>query len=142
MKYILTALTIVLVLGIGAIVMRQPAVASASVYNATNIQVATTTGRVAVTTSTRLLATTTSVLGPSYTRVYATICNANANPVYLALDADQPASLANSTYVIAAAAGYSACYEITDRNQYQGSITASSTNETSTAVTFSDYVQQ
>ena len=42
---------------------------------------------------------------------------------------------------IAAAAGYNACYEVTDRNQYSGSITASSTNQTATAITVKDYVQ-
>lgn len=112
---------------------------------ATSIGVATTTAATAVTTSTRLLATTTNALGngTSYTRVYASICNPNANPVYLNLDGDKLAnsSTGNVTTVIAAAAGYNACYEVTDRNQYSGSITASSTNQTSTTVLVKDYVQ-
>ena len=115
--------------------------AHASIYNGTVLSTATTSTAIAVTSSTRLLATTTSTTGTSYTRVYATICNANANPVFLNLDRDNAASLTNATYVIAAAAGYSVCYEITDRNMYQGSITASSTNQTSTTVQVTDYVQ-
>lgn len=106
------------------------------------LQTATTTGSVAVTSSVRLLATTTNPLNPSasYTRIYATICNANSNPVYISLNGDKGASLTNATAVIAAAAGYDACFEVTDRNPYTGSITASSTNQTSTTVTYSDYV--
>lgn len=100
---------------------------------------ATTTGSVAVTTSTRVMATTTSPNG-LYQRVYATICNPNANPVHLSMNNDKPASFTNTTVVIAAAAGYSACYEITDRNGYNNSIQASSTNQTSTTITWSEYV--
>lgn len=118
---------------------------NANPYNATAIGAATTTNAIAVTTSTRILASTTNPVGTpgftSFTRVYATVCNPNANPVYLSLNGDNLASISKSTYVIAAAAGYSTCYEITDRNMYQGSVTASSTNQTSTTVTVSDYVQ-
>lgn len=115
----------------------------AAVYNATVIQVATTTARTAITTSARIMATTTNTVGTGYTRVYAVICNPNANPVYLNLDGDKVADLPGGavTTVIAAAAGYNACYEITDRNQYSGSVTASSTAETSTAITVKQYVQ-
>lgn len=107
---------------------------------------ATTSSAVAVTTSTRILATTTNPLDPnnSYTRVYTSICNPNANPVALNLDSDLPANqpLGRTTVFIAAAAGYDACYEITERNPYQGSITASSTNQTSTIINVKDYVSK
>lgn len=116
-----------------------------AVADATNIGVATTSAPVTVTTSTRLLATTTNALGngTSYTRVYATICNPSATLVYVNLNADRPASgpLGRYSNVIGAAAGYSACMEITDRNLTQGSIQASSTNETSTVITVQEYVQ-
>lgn len=112
-------------------------------FQVTAIGVATTSTAVAVTTSTRALATTTNANGngTSYTRTYATICNPNANPVYLRMDGDKPASNTSAVAVIAAAAGYNVCYEITDRNQYSGSITASSTGETSTSVLVTQYVQ-
>lgn len=101
---------------------------------------ATTTNAIAVTSSTRALATTTNALNDSnsHPRVYATICNPNANPVYLNLDRDKVASIGANTYIIAAAAGYNVCQEITN---YSGSITASSTGETSTTITVKDYVQ-
>ncbi len=120
--------------------------AEAAVFNATNIQVATTSAATAVTTSTRIFATTTNPLDPSqsYTRVYATICNPNANPVFLNFNGDKAANLPTGqvTVVIAAAAGYNTCFEMTDRNQYQGSVTASSTNQTSTTITAQQFVQQ
>lgn len=115
--------------------------AHASIYNGTVIGTATTTTAVAVTNSVTVLATTTSTTGPSYTRVYATICNGNANPVFLNMNNGNKASLTNAVYIIAAAAGYNACFEVTDRNMYQGSIAASSTNETSTTVNVTQYVQ-
>lgn len=112
----------------------------------TNIgSVATTSSRTSVTTSARILSTTTNATDPSnsYVRVYASICNPNANPVFLNLDGDKVtnSSTGGFTTVIAAAAGYSACYEITDRNQYLGSITASSTNQTATVISAKEYVQ-
>lgn len=109
----------------------------------TSIGAATTSTSVSVTSSTRLLATTTNIEsdGNSRIRVYATICNPNANPVYVNLDHDKPASLSKATVVIAAAAGYNVCYEITDRNQYSGSITASSTAQTATSVIVKEYTQ-
>lgn len=96
----------------------------------------------AVTSSTRILATTTNALGTgtSYTRVFASICNPSTNPVVILMNQDKPASLTAANAVIASAAGYSSCYEITDRNQYSGSITASSTNQTSTSVFVTEYV--
>ena len=117
--------------------------AHANVFTATNIQAATTTISVSVTSSTRIMATTSNPLDPSasYSRVYATICNPNANPVFLSLNFDKPATLASSTFVIASAAGFQSCYEITDRNQYNGSITASSSNQTATTIFGSQYVQ-
>lgn len=107
----------------------------------TSIGVATTSAVTAITSSARILSTTTNTVGSSYTRVYATICNPNANPVYLSLDGDKAASATHYTTVIAAAAGYNACYEINDRNQYSGSVTASSTNQTSTTISATEYVQ-
>ena len=115
--------------------------AGASIYTGTILQKATTSAAVTVTSSTRILATTTSITGDtSYTRVYASICNPSNVIVYLRMDQDKAASNANGI-PIAAAAGYSACYEITDRNMYQGSVKASSTSETSTSVIVNDYVQ-
>lgn len=112
----------------------------ASYFNGTIIGAATTSTAVAVTSSTRLVATTTGTGDTSYTRVYSVICNPNANPVFISLNNDKAASKTSATYVIAAAAGYNVCYEITDRNMYQGSITASSTNETSTTLNVASYV--
>lgn len=113
---------------------------SLGAQNIPALSVATTSTSVAVTVSARLLATTTSAeVANSYQRAYATICNPNTNPVYLLLDGDKPASKTKATYVIAAAAGYDACFRLTDI-VYNGSITASSTNETSTIVTVSSYV--
>lgn len=120
---------------------------SASPITATTIGTATTTAAVAVTSSTRILATTTNPLAQpgvgSFTRVYATICNPSSTLVYLNLDGDKltSAPLGKFSTVIAAAAGYNACFEITDRNLTQGSITASSTNQTSVNITVQDYVQ-
>jgi hypothetical protein len=106
------------------------------------LQTATTSGSVSVTTSTRLMATTSNPQDASnqWTRIYATVCNPNANPVYLALDGDQPASLANSTYVIAAAAGYDVCFTL-ENTGYNGSITASSTNQSATVINYMQYTQ-
>lgn len=111
----------------------------------TAINNATTSSAITVTSSTRVLSTTTSPTDPtnSFTRVYASICNPSATLVYLNVNRDQPASVpaGHVTAVIAAAAGYNACFEITDRNLYQGSVQASSTNQTSATVYVSDYVQ-
>lgn len=110
------------------------------------LSVATTSAAFSVTTSARVLATTTNPTDPanSYVRDFASICNPNANPVALLLNADKPANGPSGrvTVWIAAAAGYDACYEITDRNQYMGSVTASSTNQTATSITVIDYVHQ
>lgn len=110
--------------------------------NAPAISVATTSTAVAVTSSTRLVASTTAPGAiTQYTRGYLSICNPNANPVYILLDGDKPASATKATAVIAAAAGYNVCYELTDAKMiYNGSVTASSTNQTSTTVTVADYV--
>lgn len=118
-------------------------VSEASPADATRIDIATTSAAVSVTSSQRILATTTSLTGTSYTRVYATICNPSSTIVYVNLDGDKAASSAggNFTTVIAAAAGYDACYEITDRNLYMGSVTASSTNQTAATIYVKDYVQ-
>lgn len=136
-------LTSLLIVFSALVLFERPEPLAAASPFANSIGNATTSTTVSVTTSQRLLATTTNTVGDgnSRTRVYATICNPNANPVYLYLGHDEPASLTNATYVLAAAAGYNVCYEITDRNQYSGSITASSTNQTATVVTVSEYTQ-
>jgi len=125
------------------LVLFPPQSVRASGVSATPIGVATTSAAFSVTTSSRVLATTTNTVGTGYTRVYATICNPNANPVALNLDGDKAANAVTGqlTIWIGAAAGYNTCYEVTDRNQYSGSITASSTNQTATGITVKDYVQ-
>lgn len=136
---------VILALCISAVLLfsQTTSVASATGPFYTNLAVnATTTQSFSVTSSTRILATSTSGIGQSYTRVYASICNPNANPVYLNMNADQVASSsAGYTTVIAAAAGYNACYEITDRNTYNGSVQASSTNQTATVISVQQFVQ-
>lgn len=106
------------------------------------MSVATTSAAFSVTTSTRVLGTTTNTGGTGYTRAYAVICNPNSNPVYINIDADKAANAAGSfTYVIAAAAGYNACYELTgNQMKNSGSITASSTNQTATTISVKEYV--
>lgn len=110
------------------------------------LSAATTSKSQAITSSARILATTSNPTGvpgvTSFSRSYTSICNPNANPVYLNMNEDKPAnaSTGGATTVIAAAAGYNACFEITDRNKYNGSITASSTNQTSTTILVTDYV--
>lgn len=140
-SFVLLALATVSVFAFFLLEGRAPKT-QASVYNATAISVATTSTSVAVTGSgsVQVLASTTSLTGTSYTRVYATLCNATANPVYISLNGDKPTATGVGTAVIAAAAGYNACYEITDRNQYSGSIRASST-VASTNISAVEYVQ-
>lgn len=122
----------------------QPKVEAVGSIN-TVIGTATTTAATSITTSARIMATTTNPTDPtnSYNRVYAIVCNANANPVWLNIDGDKAANLPGGavTVPIAAAAGYNVCYEFTDRNQYNGSVTASSTNGTATTITVKQYVQ-
>ena len=102
--------------------------ARASYFNGTVISAATTTAATSLTTSTRVLATTTNTLGTGYTRVYASICNPSATIVALGMNQDKPlTATTQATVFIGAAAGYSVCYEITDRNMYSGSVVASST---------------
>ena len=112
---------------------------------ATSIGVATSSVATSVTTSTRIAATTTNALGDgtSYTRVYATICTQSTNPVAINLDQDKLANgtTGKVTAWIGVAAGYNSCYEITDRNQYSGAITASSTSQAAALVTVKEYVQ-
>lgn len=113
-----------------------------TIYQGPYLQTATTSTSVSVTVSTRILATTTNPIYPdgSFNRIYATICNPNANPVYINMDGDKSAGIANVTAIIAAAAGYNACFEINDRNPYNGSVTASSTNQTATVISVKEYV--
>lgn len=109
---------------------------------ATNLgYTATTTANIGVAGSTRILATSTNPSDPtnSYNRVYASICNPSANLVYLRLDGDKRAASTTATTIIGAAAGYNVCYEITDKNMYNGSVQASST--VSSLVNVSEYVQ-
>lgn len=150
-----TSINIILPLAIAAasialafvLVADRPTPAFGMSPSATVIGSATTTAATSITTSARIMATTTNPTGnpgtTSFTRVYAVICNPNTNPVWLNLDNDKAANLTsgNVTTVIAAAAGYDACFEITDRNLYQGSVTASSTAETATTITVKQYVQ-
>lgn len=109
--------------------------------NTQTLGVATTSESNSVTVSERILATTTNPTDATgnYNRYYATVCNPNANPVYLNLDEDKPATAASVTVVIAAAAGYDACYSFTN---YHGSVTASSTNGTATTISVKQYVRQ
>lgn len=135
---------VALVLGAYSVFQTSPK-AEAVGYAVTSIGAATTTAAINVTSSTRILATTTNALGngTSYTREYAVICNPSATPVYISLNNDKITDVPSGkfTTVIAAAAGFNACYEIQDFNQYSGSITASSTNQTSVIVQVADYVQ-
>jgi len=128
---------------IGILLFKNPVpVQSASFVNAPAFTQATTSAGVAVTSSTRILATTTNPLDPtnSYTRAYAIICNpSTSTPVYLRMDRDKPASLTTGI-PIASIEGFQSCYEITDKMLYQGSVTASSTNQTSVTVTVNQYV--
>ena len=92
----------------------------ASLYNGVVFTNATTSTSYSINGigSTRVLATTTNPLDPanSYTRVWASLCNPNATLVYINLNNDKPVNASSTTAVIGAAAGYNACYEITDRN--------------------------
>lgn len=106
-------------------------------FMSTNIgYVATTSTATAVSTSVRILATTTGPVA-SFSRVYASICNTGATSIGLRLDGDKPVNLSTSGGILVAAG---ACYEITDRNQYHGSVTASSTSGTN-VVEAVEYVQ-
>lgn len=137
------SLIAIALLGFAFIATRDVQTASgASITQFLNLGSATTSAAFAVTTSTRVAATTTSTTGTSYQRVYAVICNGNANPVAINMNSDvrTNSSTGAMTTWIAAAAGYNACFEITDRNGYNGSITASSTNQTSTTITVQEYV--
>lgn len=112
----------------------------------TTIGVATTSVATSVTTTTRIVATSTNPLDPtnSFIRIYATICTQSTNPVAINLDQDKPANGTTGavTAWIGAAAGYNTCYEITGRNLYNGSITASSTSQAAAIVTVKQYVQE
>lgn len=108
--------------------------------SATVLSVATTSTAYSVTgaANIRILATTT---GSGLTRSFASICNPSANIVYLNLNRDRLVSASSSVVMIGAAAGYQACYEITDRNLYQGSVQASSTTAGPVSVFVTDYVE-
>ena len=135
MKLTLTNALIVIavalaVLATGTVLFGGQRTVQGAAFQATNITAATTTNAFSFTTSTRVLATSTkdtygNITG--YTRVYATICTRSATPIALAFANDANVSSTNSVAFIAAAAGYNNCYEITDKNAYQGSVTASST---------------
>lgn len=136
--------TLILIAFLGiALGYRTAPVQGASVPSAPAMSVASTSASVTVTSSTRLLATTTNNTNVNfnYQRAYTTICNPSSTVVYVLLDGDKPASINKATIAIAAAAGYNACFELTDdRMKYNGSITASSTNQTSTNVLVTQYV--
>ena len=118
---------------------QRPGNAEAGFVQAPAFSSATTSATIAVTTSARILATTTNIVGTGYTRAYTAICNPNANPVFIKMDADKAVTNLDGI-PIAAAAGYSVCYEITDRFIYVGSVQASSTNQTSTTISVHQYV--
>lgn len=141
MKNTLTVSAVIIALAVVAMLVQRPNVTvSGNPATTPALGTATTTAAISVTSSTRILATTSDATG-GYSRSYATVCNPNANPVYIRLGQDKPASATAATFVIAAAAGYQTCFEITpDRLVYNGSITASSTNQTATTVFVSDYV--
>lgn len=103
---------------------------SGNAYQATMFSAASTTGVSTITSSTRILATTTS----ETTRVYAHICNDSSTKIYLNMNADKKASLTDG-FPLAA----NTCFDINDQNLYQGSIQASSTNETSVSVSATSY---
>lgn len=105
-----------------------------------SLEAATTSSAVAVTTSTRILATTTNALGngTSYTRVYAQICNPSAVKVLISMNKDVAADGRTlGGYWLDA----NSCFEITERNQYNGSVTASTSDQSSVKVLVTDYVQ-
>lgn len=139
---VLAAAALLVVAGILVVIAGSPSASASTINLGPFLQNATTSAAVAVTSSTRLLATTTNTVGDgnSHTRIYATICNPSSNLVYVSLNQDAAASATSATWIIGAAAGYSACYQIDDRNPYNGSVTASSTNQTSTAVLVTQYV--
>lgn len=104
---------------------------------------ATTSTAINVSTaSVRVLATSTNPTDTvnSHPRVYASICNPSATVVYLLMNQDKPATASTSVAVIAASTGYPICYEITDRNIYNGSITGITTAGNAW-VNVNDYVQ-
>lgn len=99
--------------------------------------VASTSAAVSVTTSTRILATTTNTGGTGFTRAYASICNTSATKlVLISLNGDKPANGAT-------AGGYwlnsNSCYEVTDKMLYQGSVTASTSDQSAVQVLVQDY---
>lgn len=110
---------------------------AASVTQFLNLGVATTSVTNTVTVSERILATTTSVTGTSYMRVYASICNVGPSIAYIRMDSDKPTNILTAG---ATSIAVGACYEITDRNGYSGSVTASSTGEVATTLLVTEYV--
>lgn len=101
--------------------------------------VASSSAAVSVTTSTRLLASSTNPLDPahSYTRSYAMICNPSATKqILIRMDGDKPADgrTAGGYWINA-----NSCYEMTDKMLYQGSITASSSDQSAVSVLVTDY---
>lgn len=144
----LFGLALIALIALLALEMQVPTKSQAAPSWISNITTtATTSATFSVTTSSRILSTTTNPTGtPGVTsniRVYATICTNGANPVALNLNGDKDANVVTGrvTTFIAAAAGYNACYEITDVNLYQGSVKASSTNETASQVFVQEFVQ-
>jgi hypothetical protein len=101
-----------------------------NVFQSNQLTAASTTAPVTVTSSTRILATSSP-----YTRVFAEICNDSGTKIYLNMDADKAASTA-AGFPLAA----NTCYTIDEANLYTGSVTASSTDETSVSVSVVDYV--
>lgn len=120
----------------------QPVMAG-SFSSAPAFKVATTSTAVSIAgVSARILATTTANdLVPNGIRAYASICNPSTTLVHLRLDGDKPVKTGQGLVIIAAAAGYNACYEITDNRMiYLGSVQASSTSGTAVDVSVTEYV--
>lgn len=106
-------------------------------FEATQFKTASSTSEtitISVTTSARILATTTT----DRTRIYARICNDSGTKVYFRMDGDKPVTNVAGEETGSPLAA-NTCYEINDQNSYQGSIQASSTNETASNLTIHSY---
>lgn len=137
-KFVIGVIVSLAIIAIGTLLLLQPKETFAgSPPISPAFSVASTSAMISVTTSTRVLATTTNPLGNGFTRSYATICNTSATkPVVISLNGDKPANASVS-------GGYwlnaNACYEIADKMLYQGSVTASSSDQSAVQILVQDY---
>lgn len=125
--YVLLAITLVIILGI--VINRNTSSFGADVFQSSVIVAPTVNAPVTVTSSTRILATTTAS-----TRAWAKICNDSSNKVYINMDKDKAASLSVG-FPLAA----NTCFDLNSENVYNGSITASSTNESSSSISVTSF---